>query len=149
MSLKIWSGALATACILFSCTPTGTSNPGTGTDGNTTQTSLIVQTLTPICTQAVRDQDLIPQIAKDVGITEQAVCDCGLRRTETKFKEEPQLVVTIINDRDKQIEIMTELATECTQELAQQAIQRGLSGGNNTGNNTGNTTNNTNTNSMN
>lgn len=105
---------LTTAC------NTNAGNTGTGT-GSSTQGSLIVQTLSPICVDQLKTRELIPQLAKDLGITEAEVCDCGLRRTEAKFAAEPQLVVTILTDRDKQLEILSELSSECALELAQQA----------------------------
>lgn len=108
---------LAGALLLTACTAS-TSNTGTGSS----QGSLIVQTLSPICVDQLRQRDVIPQQAKDLGITEAEVCDCGLRRTEAKFSAEPQLVVTILTDRDKQLEILSELATECASELLQQAL---------------------------
>lgn len=105
------------ALLLTACTAS-TSNTGTGSS----QGSLIVQTLSPICVDQLQQRDVIPQQAKDLGITEAQVCDCGLRRTEAKFSAEPQLVVTILTDRDKQLEILSELATECASELLQQAL---------------------------
>ena len=109
------------ALFLSACTA-GASNTGTGTSNS--QGSLIVQTLSPICVDQLQQRDVIPQQAKDLGITEAQVCDCGLRRTETKFSADPQLVVTILTDRDKQLEILSELATECASELLQQALLR-------------------------
>lgn len=108
---------LVGALLLTACTAS-TSNTGTGSS----QGSLIVQTLSPICVDQLQQRDVIPQQAKDLGITEAEVCDCGLRRTEAKFSAEPQLVVTILTDRDKQLEILSELATECASELLQQAL---------------------------
>lgn len=94
---------------------------GTGT-GSSAQSSLIVQTLSPICADQLEQRDVIPQQAKDLGVTEAEVCDCGLRRTEAKFRAEPQLLGTILTDRDQQIEILTQLASECSAELLQQAL---------------------------
>lgn len=110
------------ALFLSACTA-GAGNTGTGTTSSS-QGSLIVQTLSPICVDQLQQRDVIPQQAKDLGITEAQVCDCGLRRTETKFSADPQLVVTILTDRDKQLEILSELATECASELLQQALLR-------------------------
>lgn len=103
------------------CTAAGTTATGTGT-GSSAQSSLIVQTLSPICVDQLQKNDVIPQQAKDLGITDKAVCDCGLRRTEAKFIAEPQLLGTILTDRDQQIEILTQLAAECSSELLQQAL---------------------------
>jgi hypothetical protein len=115
---------LASFLIVFTaCTAAGSNTTGTGT-GSSAQSSLIVQTLSPICVDQVQKFGLIPQQAKDLGVTEAAVCDCGLRRTEAKFTTEPQLLGTILTDRDKQIEILTQLATECSAELLQQALLR-------------------------
>ena len=111
---------LATALLLLTaCTAATGANTGTGSSA---QGSLIVQTLSPICVDQLQEREILPQQAKDLGITEAEVCDCGLRRTEAKFTAEPQLVVSILTDRDKQIEILTELAAECSSELLQQAL---------------------------
>ncbi len=107
--------------VFTACTAAGSNTTGTGT-GSSAQSSLIVQTLSPICADQLQKREVIPQQAKDLGITDAAVCDCGLRRTEAKFTAEPQLLVTILTDRDKQIEILTQLASECSAELLQQAL---------------------------
>lgn len=113
---------LASFLMVFTaCTAAGSNTTGTGT-GSSAQSSLIVQTLSPICADQLQQREIIPQQAKDLGITDAAVCDCGLRRTEAKFTAEPQLLVTILTDRDKQIEILTQLASECSAELLQQAL---------------------------
>lgn len=109
--------------VLTACNASSNTATGTGT-GSGAQSSLIVQTLSPICADQLQQRDVIPQQARDLGITEAAVCDCGLRRTEAKFTAEPQLLGTILTDRDQQIEIMTQLASECSAELLQQALLR-------------------------
>ena len=117
------------ALLLSACGPAATNNTPNSTNPTSTQGSLIVQTLTPICADVVKEQDVIPQLAKDAGITEQQVCECGLRRTETKLRAEPQILTTILTDRDQQIEILTELGAECAQELLQQAVRNSLNPG--------------------
>lgn len=104
---------------LTACTATETTGTSTGSSA---QSSLIVQALSPICEDQLQKRDVIPQQAKDLGISEKAVCECGLRRTEAKFIAEPQLLGTILTDRDQQIEILTQLASECSAELLQQAL---------------------------
>ncbi len=101
-------------------TPAGTTPGSTSTQG-----SIITQALTPICASTLKDRDIIPQQARDFGIDETAVCDCGIRRMETKLKNEPGLFVQIFSDRDQQIKIMSELSSECAVELLGNALTKG------------------------
>lgn len=126
LKLKLLAISSMSLMSFTACSASGTTAAGTGT-GSSVQSSLIVQALSPICTDQLQKRDVIPQQAKDLGISEKAVCECGLRRTEAKFIAEPQLLGTILTDRDKQIEILTQLASECSAELLQQALLKQIS----------------------
>lgn len=116
--------ALAAGLALAGCNtgaaPGQTSSP-TGTTGNT-GASLIVAGLTPICANTLRDKDVIPQAARNAGVDEAAVCECGLRRAETKLISNPALLVDILRSTDAQVQLLVQVGTECTAELVQRAL---------------------------
>lgn len=94
-------------------TTSPTSNPGT---------SLIVQGLTPICASTLRDRNIIPDLARNAGITEATVCECGLRKAEVELSSNPALLIEILRSTDAQITLLTRVGTQCSAELLQRAI---------------------------
>lgn len=110
---------------LVGCTNTPAGTSSTPTPSSSPQNSIITQALTPICANTLKDRDIIPQQARDFGIDEAAVCNCGIRRMETKLKNEPALFVQIFSDRDQQIKILSELSSECAAELLGNALTNG------------------------
>lgn len=110
---------LAAALILSACGPNGAI---TGLAKQGTQAAVGV--LTPICANLVEDRDIIPDIAKGVGIDEEAVCDCGLRKAEVKLTAQPQLAVDILQDEEARNTFMIAVATECAGELLQKAVNQ-------------------------
>lgn len=118
---------LLPAALLLTACNTGSSPANT--TGNTTNVSLITQVITPICASTLRDQDIVPQQARNLGIDEAAVCECGVRRVESKIAANPGRLLTVLSSTDAQIQLISELGTECTQEL----LVRALGGQPNTG----------------
>lgn len=109
------------ACLaVLACNPTGAP---TGT-GSSAQSTIITQTLTPICADTLKGQKIIPEQAVNLGITETAVCECGIRRVEAKVTANPAILIDILNDKDKQISTLVELGQECVTELLQKALQK-------------------------
>ncbi|MGV3527021.1 MAG: hypothetical protein ACO1RX_22590 [Candidatus Sericytochromatia bacterium] len=117
---------LPLALLLSAC---NTGSSPANTTGNASQASLITQVITPICASTLRDQDIVPQQARNLGIDETAVCECGVRRVESKIAANPGRLVTVLSSTDAQIQLISELGTECTQEL----LVRALGGQPNTG----------------
>lgn len=105
---------LAAVLLLSACGPAGNLLK--------TGTKAAVDVLSPICANLVEDQDIIPQQAKDLKIDEKAVCDCGLKKAETKLTAQPDLVLKIINEEEDRNQFMLEVATECSGELLKTAL---------------------------
>ena len=112
-------GLIPILCLLASCN-TGAA-PGQTTSSNP-GASLIVAGLTPICASTLRDRDVIPQAARNAGIDEAAVCECGLRKAETQIRTNPALLVELLRSTDAQIQLLVSVGSECTAELVQRAI---------------------------
>lgn len=95
--------------------PSQTNTPSVGA-------GLLVQVLNPICTKTLQEQKIIPDAARNVGVNESAVCECGLRKVETKVAANPARILDIINSSDAQINFLKEVGAECAGELAQKAV---------------------------
>lgn len=109
LPLLIFSG-----CTLGS-TPANTSSTTPGA-------SLIVQGLTPICASTLRDRNIIPQQARNLGVTEAAVCECGLRKVETRLAANPALILDILRSTDAQINLLIQVGGECAAEMLGRAL---------------------------
>lgn len=115
--------SLATFGVLLAGCTAG-SLPGQTTTSPTTNpsTSLIVQGLTPICASTLRDRNIIPQQARNFGITEETVCECGLRKAETELVTNPALLLEILRSTDAQINLLVRVGGQCSAELLQRAV---------------------------
>ncbi|MBF2055000.1 MAG: hypothetical protein IGS03_16250 [Candidatus Sericytochromatia bacterium] len=113
-------GFLALCLLLTACTPGG--NPPPAQTGSNAQTSQLTQVLSPICADTLRDQNVIPQEARNFGIDEAAVCRCGIARTETKLRANPGQIVDLLLNQDAQIRFLVELGQECSVQLLQEAL---------------------------
>lgn len=114
-------GFLALCLLLSACTP-GSNLPPAQTGGTNAQTSQLTQILSPICADTLRDQNVIPQDARNFGIDEAAVCRCGIARTETKLRANPGRIVDLLLNQDAQIQFLVELGQECSVQLLQEAL---------------------------
>jgi hypothetical protein len=115
---------VALGLLLAACGP-NTNNPPSPTGPNTPaggRASVVVEILSPICADTLRDRDIIPQQARDFGIDEAAVCKCGLSRTEAKLLANPTQILDLLVNQDAQIKFLLDVGQECTGELLQQAI---------------------------
>ncbi|HEY9844545.1 MAG: hypothetical protein ACAI44_23735 [Candidatus Sericytochromatia bacterium] len=108
--------------LLLTACSTGAGPAQTGTSTNNPGTSLIVKGLTPLCASTLRERDVIPQQARNLGVDEAAVCECGLRRVETKLSQNPALILDLLRSTDAQVALLVQVGGECSAELLQRAI---------------------------
>lgn len=92
------------------------------TTGSNPQLQLVTQALTPICEQTLKDQKIMPEDAAKFGVTEKAVCECGLSKTEGKLTSDPARIIKIISSEDEQVKFLTEVGSECAVELVKKAV---------------------------
>lgn len=108
--------------LLFLLTACSTGNSPAQTSSSTTTNSLIVQSLTPLCASTLKDQKVIPDQAKKLSVDEKAVCECGLRKVETKLTSNPALFIDVLRSTDAQIKLLVDVGTECSGELLKKAL---------------------------
>ncbi|MBT9547724.1 MAG: hypothetical protein IV090_20195 [Candidatus Sericytochromatia bacterium] len=105
--------------LLIACS---TNNQPSQTQAPSVGAGVLVQVLSPICSKTLQEQKVIPDAARNLGVNEAAVCECGLRKVETKVAANPARVLVIINSSDAQISFLKEVGAECAGELAQKAV---------------------------